>query len=180
MYMQQDVQIKLSLTKVLFVDLYYTIILQCTVRKKTQNLKTVLTSIKTVCWTQCVFLVYAIDICVYFTSTSCFLTLFLSFFYLPFFISSLCNRRESISTVPSPITVHTLFLTNTLFRRNVFFLKTNKLFFIEYDKITNTCPFFAFISHKFEATFVTNVALVSPRRPLLQNIFHTCCLSKLM
>ena len=53
------------------------------------------------------------------------------------------------------------------FQTKCFFLKTNKLFFIEYDKITNTCPFFAFISHKFEATFVTNVALVSPRRPLL-------------
>ena len=74
-----------------------------------------LMSIKTVCWTQWVFLVYAIDICVYFISASCFLTFFLSFFYLSFFISSsVWNRRESISAVPSPITVNTLFLTNTL------------------------------------------------------------------
>ena len=59
----------------------------------------------------------------------CFLTFFLSFFYLSFFISSsVCNRRESLDSIPSPITVHTLFLTNTLFTRNVF-LKTNSLFF---------------------------------------------------
>ena len=71
----------------------------------------------------------SIYMCVYFTSNSWFLTFLVSFFYLSFFISSsLWNSKQSIYTVPSPITVQTLFLANTFFRRNAFLIQIICLF----------------------------------------------------
>ena len=97
--------------------------LQCTVQKKPHRIWKLCWRLSELfVWVSLFFLVYAIDTCVYFIYTSCFLIFFFSFFYLSIFIfSSVWNRRESISTVPSSITVHNLFLTNTLFRRNVIF-----------------------------------------------------------